>query len=226
MTPSDWSSGVVGAFAVTSRPPVASTASVKVPPTSTPSSTRSAAAAQAREEHVGQVLALGALHDRRGDRREAGPRGDRPRGGVVRCRCAAPGARARACRTPSRRAAPRRAPRRRGRAPARRASSRRPRGELPVDRVQPDRAEQPRRRPRRRSQRGARAGRQPVRDAREVGARVRLAVRARDERPARDLRVLAGLDERGARRRTRTRAARRRRRSAGGRAARAGHRPI
>ena len=37
-TPSDWSSGVVGALAVTSRPPTASTASVKVPPTSTPSS--------------------------------------------------------------------------------------------------------------------------------------------------------------------------------------------
>src|SRR4051812_3876648 len=37
-TPSDWSSGVVGAFAVTSRPPTASTASVKVPPTSTPRS--------------------------------------------------------------------------------------------------------------------------------------------------------------------------------------------
>ncbi len=37
-TPSDWSSGVVGAFAVTRRPPTASTASVKVPPTSTPSS--------------------------------------------------------------------------------------------------------------------------------------------------------------------------------------------
>ena len=37
-TPSDWSSGVVGAFAVYSRPPAASTASVNVPPTSTPSS--------------------------------------------------------------------------------------------------------------------------------------------------------------------------------------------
>ena len=37
-TPSDWSSGVVGALAVTSRPPTASTASVKVPPTSTPRS--------------------------------------------------------------------------------------------------------------------------------------------------------------------------------------------
>ncbi len=41
MTPSDWSAGVVGDFAVTSRPPVASTASVNVPPTSTPSSTPS-----------------------------------------------------------------------------------------------------------------------------------------------------------------------------------------
>ena len=38
-TPSDWSSGVVGALAVTSRSPTATTASVKVPPTSTPSST-------------------------------------------------------------------------------------------------------------------------------------------------------------------------------------------
>ena len=39
-TPSDWSSGVVGAFAVTSPSGVASTASVKVPPTSTPRTTR------------------------------------------------------------------------------------------------------------------------------------------------------------------------------------------
>ena len=38
ITPSDWSSGVVGALAVISRPSSASTASVKVPPTSTPSS--------------------------------------------------------------------------------------------------------------------------------------------------------------------------------------------
>jgi len=38
-TPSDWSSGVVGDLAVTSRSPMATTASVKVPPTSTPSST-------------------------------------------------------------------------------------------------------------------------------------------------------------------------------------------
>ena len=37
-TPSLWSCGVVGAFAVTSRPPAAITASVKVPPTSTPRS--------------------------------------------------------------------------------------------------------------------------------------------------------------------------------------------
>ena len=38
MTPSDWSSGVVGALAVSTRPPATSTASVNVPPTSTPSS--------------------------------------------------------------------------------------------------------------------------------------------------------------------------------------------
>ncbi len=37
-TPSDWSSGVVGALAVIRRPSTASTASVKVPPTSTPRS--------------------------------------------------------------------------------------------------------------------------------------------------------------------------------------------
>ena len=37
ITPSDWSAGVVGTFAVTRRPAAASTASVKVPPTSTPS---------------------------------------------------------------------------------------------------------------------------------------------------------------------------------------------
>ena len=36
ITPSDWSRGVVGALAVISRPSTASTASVKVPPTSTP----------------------------------------------------------------------------------------------------------------------------------------------------------------------------------------------
>ena len=36
MTPSDWSAGVVGAFAVTIRPSTARTASVNVPPTSTP----------------------------------------------------------------------------------------------------------------------------------------------------------------------------------------------
>src|SRR3954447_16680994 len=36
MTPADWSPGVVGAFAVTTRSPTTSTASVKVPPTSTP----------------------------------------------------------------------------------------------------------------------------------------------------------------------------------------------
>src|SRR5688500_10297603 len=35
-TPADWSSGVLGAFAVTSPSGAASTASVKVPPTSTP----------------------------------------------------------------------------------------------------------------------------------------------------------------------------------------------
>ncbi len=39
ITPSDWSSGVVGAFAVTSRPSTKTTASVNVPPTSTPRST-------------------------------------------------------------------------------------------------------------------------------------------------------------------------------------------
>ena len=39
ITPSDWSSGVVGAFAVTSTPSPSRTASVNVPPTSTPSST-------------------------------------------------------------------------------------------------------------------------------------------------------------------------------------------
>ena len=38
ITPSDWSSGVVGDFAVTTRPSNASTASVNVPPTSTPRS--------------------------------------------------------------------------------------------------------------------------------------------------------------------------------------------
>ncbi len=38
-TPCDWSSGVVGAFAVCSVSPSKTTASVKVPPTSTPSST-------------------------------------------------------------------------------------------------------------------------------------------------------------------------------------------
>src|SRR4051794_2080223 len=38
-TPSDWSAGVVGALAVTTRPPATSTASVNVPPTSTPRST-------------------------------------------------------------------------------------------------------------------------------------------------------------------------------------------
>jgi hypothetical protein len=38
-TPADWSVGVVGALAVTMRPPTTSTASVNVPPTSTPSST-------------------------------------------------------------------------------------------------------------------------------------------------------------------------------------------
>src|SRR5262249_37175141 len=40
ITPSDWSCGVVGAFAVTIRPSNATTASVNVPPTSTPSSIR------------------------------------------------------------------------------------------------------------------------------------------------------------------------------------------
>ena len=38
ITPSDWSPGVVGDLAVTRRPSNASTASVKVPPTSTPKS--------------------------------------------------------------------------------------------------------------------------------------------------------------------------------------------
>ena len=39
ITPSDWSWGVVGDLAVMMRPSSASTASVKVPPTSTPRST-------------------------------------------------------------------------------------------------------------------------------------------------------------------------------------------
>jgi hypothetical protein len=40
ITPSDWSLGVLGALAVTSRSPSSRAASVNVPPTSTPSSTR------------------------------------------------------------------------------------------------------------------------------------------------------------------------------------------
>ena len=49
ITPRDWSSGVVGAFAVVKRPSTTSTASVNVPPTSTPSSM---AATLARGRHV------------------------------------------------------------------------------------------------------------------------------------------------------------------------------
>jgi hypothetical protein len=40
MTPRDWSSGVVGALAVCTTPSATRTASVKVPPTSTPRSIR------------------------------------------------------------------------------------------------------------------------------------------------------------------------------------------
>ena len=40
MTPIDWSPGVEGTFAVCSEAPSKATASVKVPPTSTPSSMR------------------------------------------------------------------------------------------------------------------------------------------------------------------------------------------
>ena len=45
-TPSDWSSGVVGAFAVTSRPPTATTASVKVPPRRRPAASGADASAR------------------------------------------------------------------------------------------------------------------------------------------------------------------------------------
>ena len=48
--PRDWSSGVVGAFAVCRRSPSKSTASVKVPPTSTPSSTAARYSRQRRKE--------------------------------------------------------------------------------------------------------------------------------------------------------------------------------
>jgi hypothetical protein len=66
-TPSDWSSGVVGAFAVTSRSPTATTASVKVPPTSTPA----ARGGRYRAERAPQrdLLGLGEVLDATGSSR-------------------------------------------------------------------------------------------------------------------------------------------------------------